>query len=91
MMGLAPYGTPKYEKLIEEKLLDIKEDGSFRLNQKYFNYMSGLTMINENFIQLFGKKNRQPEEKIEQFHMDIASSIQKVIEKVLIKIVKSLR
>ena len=72
VMGLAPYGTPKYYDLIVEKLIDIKEDGSFRLNQKYFNYATGLTMTNENFNNLFGKKPREKDDKITHFHMDLA-------------------
>jgi carbamoyltransferase len=92
LMGLAPYGNPKYEKLITENLIDIKKDGSFRLNQDYFNYATGLTMINSKFENLFGKKTRNSEnEKITQFHMDIASSIQKVTQDIMIKIAKSLR
>jgi carbamoyltransferase len=92
LMGLAPYGQPKFEKLIKEKLLDIKEDGSFKLDQSYFNYSTGLTMINKKFENLFGQKPRNSEnEKITQFHMDIASSIQKVTEEIMIKIVKSLK
>ena len=92
LMGLAPYGEPKYEKLIKKKLIDIKNDGSFRLNQKYFNYCVGLTMINKNFENLFGKKSRNPEiDNIEQFHMDIASSIQKVTEDIILLMCKSLK
>tara|TARA_B100000579_G_scaffold427089_1_gene435207 strand:+ start:481 stop:2316 length:1836 start_codon:yes stop_codon:yes gene_type:complete len=91
LMGLAPYGSPIYSDKIKQ-LIDIKEDGTFRLDQKYFNYATGLTMVNNNFCSLFGRKNRNPEkEKIEQFHMDIASSIQKVTEEIMIKISKSLR
>jgi carbamoyltransferase len=89
IMGLAPYGTPKYADLIFNKLIDLKEDGSFRLNMKYFNYATGLTMVNNKFEKLFGKKRRSSEEKSEnllQFHMDIASSIQFVIEQVILKI-----
>jgi len=92
LMGLAPYGSPKYAKLITENLINVKKDGSFRLNQDYFNYATGLTMINSKFENLFGKKTRISEnEKITQFHMDIASSIQKVTEDIMIKIAKSLR
>ncbi len=91
LMGLAPYGTPIYEKKIYE-LIDIKEDGTFRLNQKYFNYTTGLTMTSEKFHDLFGKKPRNPKnEEITQFHMDIASSIQKVTEEIMIKLAKSIR
>ena len=92
LMGLAPYGQPKYEKEIIENLIDIKKDGSFKLNQNFFNYATGLTMINNKFEKLFGQKARKSEtEKLTQFHMDIASSVQKVTEEVMIKIAKSLR
>ena len=91
LMGLAPYGNPIYEEKVK-KLIDIKDDGTFRLNQKYFNYATGLTMTNENFHNLFGQKPRNPKvEKITQFHMDIASSIQKVTEEIMIKLVKAIR
>ena len=91
LMGLAPYGNPIYEDKIK-KLIDIKEDGTFRLDQKYFNYATGLTMTNEKFNNLFGQKPRNPKnEKITQFHMDIASSIQKVTEEIMIKLAKSIR
>tara|TARA_B110000037_G_scaffold23619_1_gene26995 strand:- start:1602 stop:3404 length:1803 start_codon:yes stop_codon:yes gene_type:complete len=91
LMGLAPYGEPKFFQIIMDNLIDIKEDGSFRLNQKYFDYATGLTMTNDKFNKLFGNLRRNPdEEKIAQFHMDIAASIQKVTEFVMLKIVKSL-
>ena len=90
-MGLAPYGNPIYENKIK-KIIDIKEDGTFRLDQKYFNYATGLTMTNEKFNDLFGQKRRNPQnEKITQFHMDIAASIQKVTEEIMIKLAKSIR
>ncbi len=90
LMGLAPYGKPVYEDKIK-KLVDIKEDGTFRLDQKYFNYATGLTMTNDKFDDLFGQKPRDPQnEKITQFHMDIAASIQKITEEIMIKLVKSL-
>ncbi len=90
-MGLAPYGNPIYEDKVKQ-LLDLKEDGTFRLNQKYFNYATGLTMTNKNFDKLFGQKPRNPKnEKITQFHMDVASSIQKVTEEIMINLVKSIR
>ena len=92
LMGLAPYGEPKYAELIKKHLIHIKDDGSFRLDQKYFNYTTGFTMTNENFNKLFGQKPRDVKtEKITQFHMDIASSIQIVTEEVMIKICKSLK
>tara|TARA_B100002051_G_C16741747_1_gene644746 strand:+ start:2145 stop:3983 length:1839 start_codon:yes stop_codon:yes gene_type:complete len=92
LMGLAPYGRPLFKDKILNNLIDIKDDGSFNLNQKYFNYATGLTMINQKFCDLFGKKVRDSKkEDIEQFHMDIASSIQEVTEDIMIKIVKSLK
>ena len=91
LMGLAPYGNPIYEDKIKQ-LLDLKEDGTFRLDQKYFNYATGLTMTNEKFNKLFGQKPRNPQnENITQFHMDIAASIQKVTEEIMIKLAKSIR
>ena len=92
LMGLAPYGKPIYEDKIKGNLIDIKEDGSFHLDQSYFNYATGLTMTNKKFENLFGQKVRNPKyEKLTQFHMDIAASIQKVTEEVMIKIAKSLK
>ena len=91
LMGLAPYGSPIYEDKVKE-LVDIKDDGTFRLDQKYFNYATGLTMTNEKFHNLFGQKPRDPKnEKITQFHMDIAASIQKVTEEIMIKLAKAIR
>ena len=91
LMGLAPYGNPIYEDKIK-KLIDIKDDGTFRLDQKYFNYATGLTMTNKKFNDLFGQKPRDPKnEKITQFHMDIAASIQKVTEEIMIDLAKSIR
>jgi len=91
LMGLAPYGKPIYQNKIK-KLIDIKDDGTFRLDQKYFNYATGLTMTNNKFNELFGQKPRDPEnEKITQFHMDIAASIQKVTEEIMIKLARSIR
>ena len=88
LMGLAPYGEPKYSNLIKENLIDIKEDGSFALDLNFFNYCTGLTMTNEKFNILFGGVPRNPETEISQRDMDIAASIQKVTEEVLIKLVK---
>ena len=89
LMGLAPYGNPIYTDKIK-KLIDIKDDGTFRLDQKYFNYATGLTMTNDKFHNLFGQKHRNPkQDKITQFHMDIASSIQKVTEEIMIKLARS--
>tara|TARA_B110000967_G_C18890049_1_gene566696 strand:- start:994 stop:2829 length:1836 start_codon:yes stop_codon:yes gene_type:complete len=91
VMGLAPYGLPKYKELIIEKLMDLKPDGSFKLNMKYFNYATGLTMTNKHFSNLFGEQVRNPEEdKLTQFHMDIAASIQAVTEEVVLRIARSL-
>jgi len=92
LMGLAPYGAPKFVKTILDNLIDIKEDGSFRLNQDYFDYATGLTMTNKKFNDLFGSLPRNPEnEDISQFHMDIGASIQKVTEDIMLKIAKNLR
>ena len=91
VMGLAPYGEPKYKDLILEKLIDLKEDGSFRLNQSYFNYATGLTMVNQKFADLFGEPVRIPDtEKLAQFHMDIAASVQAVTEEVVLTMTRSL-
>lgn len=89
LMGLAPYGTPQYVNLILDNLLDLKEDGTFRLNMAYFNYTTGLTMTNRKFHQLFGSPPRQPESKITQREMDIAASIQKVTEEVVLRLAKT--
>jgi carbamoyltransferase len=92
LMGLAPYGDPIYDDKIKNNLIDIKEDGSFHLDQSYFNYATGLTMTNKKFDNLFGQKVRDSKkEKLTQFHMDIAASIQKVTEDVMIKLIKSLK
>ena len=91
IMGLAPYGEPKYKDLILDKLIDLKEDGSFRLDQSYFNYATGLTMVNQNFVDLFGEPIRKPNtDKLTQFHMDIAASVQAVTEEVVLTITRSL-
>ena len=91
VMGLAPYGEPKYKDLILEHLVDLKEDGSFRLDQSYFNYTTGLTMTNKKFEQLFNEPVRDPEsEDLSQFHMDIAASVQAVTEEIVLKITRSL-
>ena len=92
LMGLAPYGEPKYYNQIKDNLIDVKDDGSFRLNQDFFNYATGLTMTNDKFHNLFGKKPRNSnEEKVTQFYMDIASSIQKVTEDIMLSLAVSLR
>ena len=92
LMGLAPYGMPIYEDKIKDNLIDIKEDGSFHLDQSYFNYATGLTMTNKKFNNLFGQNVRDTKhEKLTQFHMDIAASIQKVTEDIMIRLTKSLK
>ena len=91
LMGLAPYGNPIYIEKVKE-LIDLKDDGTFRLDQKYFNYATGLTMTNNKFNNLFGQKPRNSQnEKITQFHMDIAASVQKVTEEIMIRLTKSIR
>ena len=92
LMGLAPYGTPIYEDKIINNLIDIKDDGTFWLDQSFFNYSTGLTMTNEKFNNLFNAKQRDPnKDELTQFHMDIAASIQKVTEDIMIKLAKSLK
>ncbi len=86
LMGLAPYGKPKYVNLIKENLINIKSDGSYKINIKYFDYCVGLTMTNKNFEILFNRKRRSPETNLTQDDMDMASSIQKVFEEIIIKI-----
>ena len=91
LMGLAPYGEPKYKNLILDNLIDIKKDGSFKLDQSYFEYSTGLKMTSERFSKLFGKHPRDAKkEKLTQFHMDVASSIQSVTEEVMLRITNSL-
>jgi len=91
VMGLAPYGEPKYKDLILDKLIDLKEDGSFRLDQSYFNYATGLTMVNQKFSDLFGEPVRRPDiDELTQFHMDIAASVQVVTEEVVLTMTRSL-
>lgn len=91
LMGLAPYGEPKYASLILEHLIDLKDDGSFHLEQKYFDYATGLTMTNDKFANIFGHPARTPEvEPITQFHMDVAASIQAVTEEVILRLTRAL-
>ena len=91
VMGLAPYGEPKFKSLIFNKLIDLKEDGTFRLNMEYFDYATGLKMINEKFSKLFGESARNPDrDSITQFHMDVASSIQSVTEEIVLRLAKSI-
>ena len=88
VMGLAPYGEPKYADMIMEEIIDVKEDGSFRMNMKCFNYCQGLTMTNSKFDKLFGGPPRKQEKKLTQREMDIAASIQKVTEEIMLRIGK---
>ena len=86
LMGLAPYGEPKYTELILDKLLSLKEDGTFRMDMRYFNYANGLTMTNRHFAALFGGPPRRPESPVTQREMDIAASIQEVTEEVVLRL-----
>ena len=90
LMGLAPYGQPKYAGLIFDHLIDVKPDGSFRLDLSYFDYCTGLKMTNARFEMLFGAPSRKPHEEITQFHMDIAASIQSVLNQVVLKMARAL-
>ena len=92
LMGLAPYGEPKYTSLIKDNLIDIKKDGSFKLSQEFFDYATGLKMTSDKFHKLFGKEPRDSrKDRLTQFHMDVAASIQKVTEDVMISMAYSLR
>lgn len=88
VMGLAPYGTPRYINLIYEHLIDLKSDGSFKLNMDYFNYCSGLTMTNERFHKLFGGEPRKPESRLTQREMDLAASVQAVTEEIMLRLAR---
>ncbi len=91
LMGLAPYGEPKFADTILTHLIDLKDDGSFKMDQSYFNYMTGLTMTNRKFDELFGQPARKPEsELLTQFHMDIAASIQSVTEEIILRMTRAL-
>lgn len=90
VMGLAPYGEPKYAQLMLDNLIDVKADGSFRLDLDYFGYCTGFTMTNEKFDRLFGAPARKPEEMLEQRHMDIAASVQAVTEEVVLRLTRAL-
>ena len=90
LMGLAPYGQPKFARLITEKLLDLKPDGTFRMDMQYFNYCTGLTMTNGHFDELFGGPRRRPESQVTQREMDIAASIQVVTEEVVLRLARTL-
>jgi carbamoyltransferase len=91
LMGLAPYGEPKYVDKILEHLIDVKEDGSFKLDMSYFNYATGLTMTGNKFHKLFGAPPRKPESEITQFEMDLAQSIQQVTEEIVLKITNTVQ
>lgn len=90
VMGLAPYGEPKYKDIILSKLIDLKKDGSFRVNMKYFNYCTGLTMVNRKFSKLFGGPPRKQGAQLTQRHMDLASSVQKVTEEIVLSMAKNI-
>lgn len=90
LMGLAPYGEPKYVDLIFDRLIDLKQDGTFRLDQSYFDYCTGLRMTNAKFDELFGGPARKPEELLTQRHMDIAASIQSVTEEIVLRLTRAL-
>ncbi len=90
VMGLAPYGEPRFIDQIKENLIDIKEDGSFRLNLDYFDYCTGLTMTNEKFDRLFGARPRRPEERLTQREMDLAASVQAVTEEIVLKLARGI-
>lgn len=90
VMGLAPYGTPKYASLIFDKIIDVKADGSFRLNMEYFEFCTSLTMTGNKFEQLFGAPARKADELLEQRHMDLAASVQAVTEEIVLRLAKSI-
>ena len=90
LMGLAPYGEPKYKKLILDNLIELKADGSFRLDLSYFDYCTGLTMTNKRFSTLFGEPVRDPDHLLTQFHMDVAASIQAVLDEAVLRLTRSL-
>jgi carbamoyltransferase len=89
-MGLAPYGEPKYAKLILDRLIDLKPDGSFRLDMSYFDYCTGFTMTNDRFAELFGEPVRGPDQLLTSFHMDVAASIQSVLDEAVLRLTRSL-
>lgn len=91
LMGLAPYGEPRYVQTILDHLIDVRDDGSFRLDMRYFNYGAGLTMTNRNFDRLFGASPRQPETEITKREMDMAASIQAVVEEIILKCARHIR
>ncbi len=91
VMGLAPYGEPRFKNLIFDKIVDLKEDGTFRLDQTYFDYCTGLRMTNDKFADVFGIKTRKPEEELTQIHMDLAASVQAVTEEIVLRLGRSVR
>ncbi len=91
VMGLAPYGTPRFAKTILEHLIDLKDDGSFRLDQNYFDYCTGLTMTSPRFHDLFGAQPRKSDEPLTQLHMDLAASVQAVTEEVVLRLARSIK
>jgi len=91
VMGLAPYGEPRYAGTILDHIMDLKADGSFRLDQSYFDYCTGLNMTSPKFAALFGQPVRAPEHQLRQFHMDMAASVQKVTEEVMLRLTRSLQ
>jgi carbamoyltransferase len=91
VMGLAPYGEPKYKDLIYKHLIDVKEDGTFRMDMSYFNYATGLTMTNKKFDDLFGSPPRKPESPLTQREMDLARSVQEVTEEIMLKLARTVR
>src|SRR5262249_51945785 len=91
VMGLAPYGEPKFVDLILNELMDLKEDGSFRLNMKYFNYCQGLTMTSEAFHRLFGGPPRKPETRLGQREMDLTRSVQDATEIIMLRMARHVR
>ncbi len=91
IMGLAPYGEPRFAELIYDHLIDLKENGTFRLDQRYFDYCTGLTMTNSRFNDLFGGPPRTPEELVSQREMDLAASVQAVTEEVMLRLTRSIR
>src|SRR5262245_26404653 len=90
VMGLAPYGEPKYRDLILDHLIDLKPDGSFRLDLSYFDYCTGFTMTNERFAKLFGQPVRTPDQLLTPFHMDVAASIQAVLDEVVLRLTRGI-
>jgi carbamoyltransferase len=91
VMGLAPYGEPKFKDTILSNIVDLKEDGTFRLDQTYFDYCTGLRMTNDKFAELFGGKARKPEELLTQHHMDLAASVQAVTEEIVLRLARSVK